>query len=252
MHQYVSGQRAVDQTTQDFLRRLRAGEEMPVTYSYDIAYQRKLVEFISLHHPIARAAAQFWTRQPAEELPLSKVVVRAAPDLQGEYYFFVLLFISEGLERSTSLAPIVVGKEDARVNEELGSQFLRLVQTAPEELQNAQMEINVSGFAEAREVAMNYATAERDRREAELLKTNDAHVAARLAAKEQTYRAKRAMIEGYIKTATEPRIRRMREAQLRNVEAKYGADVRDLNRQRTASVTHSLKLAGIMRVDTNR
>ena len=75
---------------------------------------------------------------------------------------------------------------------------------------------------------------------------NDALVRARLDAQKRTYEAKVRRVEGYLARATEPRIRRMREAQLRNLKARYEAKRAELERRREVRTTFSLRLAGVM------
>jgi len=75
---------------------------------------------------------------------------------------------------------------------------------------------------------------------------NDALSSARLDAQKRTCEAKVPRVEGYLVKATELRIRRMREAQLRNLKARYETEKTELEKRREVRTTSALRLAGVM------
>ena len=80
----------------------------------------------------------------------------------------------------------------------------------------------------------------------EARKLNNALVSSRLTSLEQTYEAKSRRVQGYLAKAYEPRIRRMREAQLRNLKTRFEADKAALEERRDVTATFSLRLAGVL------
>ncbi len=242
--------RVGDPTAEEFYRRLAHKElhGMPITFSDQRAFERKLVEFVTLRHPIAQAAAEFWGSQSFPQVAMSKIIVKAEPQLAGDYYFFVYSFDAQGLERNTTLVAVTVSAETFEVNSDLSSQFLRLVQTSCSAHEDPTLGFDENGFRQAKSVATVFAANERSQRVEELRRSNEALVSARIAAKTQSFQIKKRTIEEYIRKATEPRILRMREAQLRNLEAKHAATIQELNRQRQIVVDYALELAGMARV----
>jgi hypothetical protein len=73
-------------------------------------------------------------------------------------------------------------------------------------------------------------------------------VNARLSALEQTYKIKTQQVRSYLRKVSEARIRRMREAQLRNIESRYRTNVNDIEGRRKVSVSYSLELAGLAEI----
>ncbi|MFC2023433.1 helicase-related protein [Chloroflexota bacterium] len=59
-----------DRSFMDFFHRLRDRRQIPVTFSDEIAYERKLAEFVNLRHPLARAAVAFWEGKPHTPYPI--------------------------------------------------------------------------------------------------------------------------------------------------------------------------------------
>jgi len=248
---FIVNTRATDQTAQDFLRHLRENEYMPLTFSAAIAYERKLVEFVTPRHPIARAATEFWNSQVSPALPVASIIIKGDPKFEGDYYFFVYSFDARALERNMTLVSVAIYSKTLEPVPDLSYQFLRLVQAAfpaSSEMNLWFDEFHQALFEKARKVATRFAAVERDHREEDIRRLNDSLVNARLAATEQTYQAKLRKVRGYLEVATEQRIRRMREGELRNIEAKYEAKVRELETQRQVSVSYSLVLAGLARI----
>lgn len=249
--QVFSSSLAKDQTANEFLRKLYESEIIRLTFSANIAYERKQLEFVTPRHPVARAAMEYWKGEISPELPMSSIVVQADSALQGDYFFFVHMFDTRGVESNATLAACAISMALLQVDVKLSEQFLRLVQQAhpaPREMGLCLNPERQGLFRNAKSIADNVAAAEHDRREQEIRRTNQAIVNARLAALEQTYKTKRKRVLKQAKTATEPRIQRMYEGQLRNDEAKYKAKKQKIEAQQEIVVQHCLVLAGLARV----
>lgn len=80
----------------------------------------------------------------------------------------------------------------------------------------------------------------------EARKLNDALFSSRLTSLEQTYEAKSRRVQGYLAKGYEPRIRRMREAQQRNLTTRFEADKAALEVHCDVTATFSLRLAGVL------
>jgi hypothetical protein len=245
MQGFIRKSQAGGQTSQDFLNRLKQ-KVIPLTFSAETAYERKLVEFITLRHPIARAAIQFWQSQTIQALPVANIVIRADPRFAGDHYFFIFALDARALKRSSTLIPVVVSPHSWEVIPDLGSQFLRLLQVASPAAHSVKMDR--ARFIKAKRIAKRNVAAERDRQEAELYRSNEALINARLEALNQTYQIKRDTAQEYLRKAADPRIRRMREGQLRNIRARHTQAVQELEARREVKVSCTLELAGWVRV----
>jgi hypothetical protein len=248
MRDFVYRTRPSDQSAQVFLRRLNSSRVIPYTFSAEIAYQRKLVEFITLRHPLTLAAIDYWQKQPVQGLPVYQICVDSDKEPSGQYYFFIFSFQSEGLQSKSQLVPILVSREGHQVETRLESNFMRLLQSASPNKKLARQDFADNGFNDSRRAALQYAANQRDEMETELQRSNDALVNARLSALEQTYKIKTQQVRSYLRKVSEPRIRRMREAQLRNIESRYRTNINDIEGKRKVSVSYSLELAGLAEI----
>lgn len=231
----------------DFLKRLDDGKLIPLTFSSSLAYERKLVEFITLNHPLARAAEEYWLNN-SDNAPLFKLVIRGSKHLEGRYYFFVFRYKVEGLRKETKLKSFVVSVGGTAVVDDLSNQFLRLVQDTPLAVQKQNVDFKKMEFDNANRFAEKIAVEERDRLHQEMIRLNQALIVARLSALEQTFRVKRRRLEALLRETTEPRIHRMYTAQLKNVEAKYNLKKREIEEQPGVRVEFTSELRGVVQM----
>jgi len=142
----------------------------------------------------------------------------------------------------------MISKLDMHVETKLSQHFLRLLQSSSPYEFSAHESFNKVEFDEARQIAVQYSANQRNAQEIELQRSNDALVNARMNALEQTYRIKSERVKDFLRSASDPRIVRMREGQLRNIETKYHVQVNELEQQRLVSVSYSLELGGLARI----
>jgi hypothetical protein len=132
----------------------------------------------------------------------------------------------------------------------LGDRFLRILQQGEEVGPGDVSDLKDDEFDRARSVALEHMIEMRSGVERDARKLNDALVSSRLASLERTYEAKSRRVQGYLAKAYEPRIRRMRQAQLRNLEARFEADKAELEARRAVTTTFSIRLAGVLRLSS--
>lgn len=244
---YIFQQRKNDQTAMQFLQKLRPGQEIPITFSSKLAYQRKLLEFLTPRHPLAQAALEHWKKQTDGQKRLARIEVNSQIAPPGRYLFFIFSFDSEGIDKETRLVPVAVSCETGDVHSALSKQLLRLVQTAAPPAGSAGY-YEQGELDQAEESAMLYMTNERDALDRDLTESNEALVNARLAAIEQSYQAKKKRIESIRQKVSNVSIQRMHAGQLRNIEAKYLARKREIESKRNVAVRFSLELKGCMEI----
>lgn len=245
---FVLRQRIGDLTSQNFLRVLRPNERVRFTYSTVLARERKLLEFITTRHPLARAAKHFWDSEQTDSVPMSYVVLEDETAVSGDYYYFLFLFEASGLQRDLTLVPIVISIESEQAHPELSQRFMRLAQNAPL-LRVPAPTVDSIRFMRAEDSAKQFAAQEHDQRLHELQRSNDVLINARLGALQQTFEIKRHRIRSQLALAIDARIHTMRDSQLRRVEAKYQADRQTLQEQRQVTLNFKLALAGIAHIN---
>ncbi len=245
---FIEKQRRNDQTAQEFLKILVVGKCIPLTFSSKLAYERKLLEFITFRHPLSLAAAAYWKERIDPARPVVYFGLQSDGIREGEFFFFVFTLDSLGAERNTRLVSVAVTPDEYDVYTDLSNKFLRLVQTSAVNINGTFPRIDQEDLARAEEVAKTYMALRRDEIEAEIKRSNDALVNARISALTQTYEAKRRRVEAALENAVEVRIRRMREAQLKNLEARYLTSRQETESQSEISVSFSMALRGIVKV----
>lgn len=244
---YVYRRLRTDQTAHAFLRHVEPAKILPVTFSDELASQRKLLHFVTLRHPLAQAAADYWREQARPEAEMALVDLRTDEVPAGDYYFYVFLLEAEGLERTTRLVPVAVVPAQGDVHVRLSERLLRLIQTTASPA-NGRPQLKPATLIEAEENARRYMTLRRDELEGEIRRSNDALINARIAAITQSYEARRLHVEATLEKVSEARIRRMHEGRLRNLKGDYEAKRERLEEQRHVSVSFSLVLRGCARI----
>ena len=237
-----------DRTAQQFLLKLRPGSEIPMTFSSELAFQRKLLEFITSRHPLAQAAVEHWKKRTTGIKRLAHFQVRTDAAHPGNYYFFIFSVDSEGIDKDSRLMTVTVSVDTGDVHNLLSKKLLHLLQTDALPAGTGEGHCNEDELKSAEDAAMLFMTHERDTLYSEVSNSNDAIVNARLAAVEQSYNAKRTRINGILKKVNNESIKRMYDGQLRNMDAKYRAKVQGIEARRRVGISFSLQLRGCVDV----
>ncbi|MFC2023434.1 hypothetical protein ACFLT5_01715 [Chloroflexota bacterium] len=134
------------------------------------------------------------------------------------------------------------------IRPQLSDRFLRIVQDCEEAGLGDVSELDRDEFERAKEVAFHHITRIRAQVQRETRSLNNAMIDSRLASIERTFEAKSARVGRYLADAYEPRITRMRQAQLRNLQTRFKDDKAHLEARRSVTTTFSLRLAGLLRL----
>ena len=247
MRRFVFKYYPSDQSSQSFLRRINHSHGIPVTFSNEVAYERKLVEFINFRHPLTRAALHFWNEQAEDDLIFKFEIQREEPPF-GVYYFFIFRLHFEGLNKKIQLAPVVVDCSSYEIQKDISKEILTLIQSLDHNHSTKHLEFKENEFERAREAAISYMANQRDDKQAELEKINNSLIDARMSALDQTFEVKSTRVKKYLEDASDPRIIRMRRAQLRNIESTYLNKYEEIDKARNCSVSYQLVLPGMMMI----
>lgn len=251
---FVQQNRWDDALATDFVYKLEQGKVLPVTFSSEMAQERNLLNFITARHPLAQAAVQYWQRARQVDPVHDPAYFGVKSDSlrPGDYYFFLFLLESKGAEQITRLVPVTVAAENGTVYVALSQQLLRLIQTSAYDCDGPLPGLGQAEMAETERIARMYMTTRCAEIEAEIIRSNEALVNARLNAVTQSYEAKQRRVEKLRHEAKDERIIRMREGQLRNKEAEYRRKIGEIEEQRSVSVRFDLALRGYVTVESSR
>lgn len=245
---YIYQQKKNDRTAQQFLTRLSPGKIIPLTFSHDLAYKRKLLEFITPRHPLAQAALDHWKLKSQESNRLAKFKLRTPVASPGLYTFFIFSMNTKGIDEDSRMISIVISTESGDKHNELSKQFIRLTQTSALQYDVLCGRCDENEIAAVESDAILHMTNIRDNLYKELSTSNDAIVNARRAAVEQTYQAKKTNIENRLQKVNDTSIVRMYQGQLRNLTARKLAKVADIEKGKQLDVNFELKLRGYVEV----
>lgn len=240
----IRKKRSTSPVYQNFLRKLQYGNRtVPLTFSDQIASSRRPLEFIHLNHPLAEMAREYWLNQKFERLPMARLIFEAKMP-QGEYYYFLYKYsIALGSRKNVNLQPVIVDGENYTIKEDLGDQFLPLLQGAPQA--NPELpDLNEVSFDRAHEVADFYAASLRHDLFTKWKRDNEIMIGARLFAIEQSFTHRNRSLDRQLEEATDERIQRMKKGQLRNNHENFLRKKEEIEKQKEVSVTYSLELAG--------
>lgn len=245
---FILNQRKNDLSAQQFLIKLRPGVDIPITFLQEMAFQRKLLEFITPRHPLAQAALEHWKRNRDQYKLLSKFKIITDEAPAGHYFFFIFSIDTEGIERDSRLIPVVISQQSGDLHISLSKQFLRLLQTCTCPFEILAGPCDDEALREIEESAVDYMSRTRDELHEELITANEVLVNARITAVEQSYQAKVQRIEGTLNKVSNASIQRMYRAQLNNLAAKKNSKVSDINKGRLVNVSFSHQLRGYVEV----
>ena len=246
MHTHVYKKERTDLSHQQFLERLRAGKLMPITFSDDIAYERKLVEFLTIRHPITRAAISFWDENSPGGPPVLVVHLNGRDVVAGTFYFFVFILRNEGIRIEEKLIPVLISADSHQVVKDASEEFLRIIQTGEGAGPGEMHELSEAEYQSAHDVAVKHMGTFRAEVEEDTRKLNDARVNARRFAILQTFDAKIRRVAESLERVRERRIQRMRSAQLENLKAARRASIEEIESRRDVSVTYTLDISGLV------
>ena len=245
---YIYGNKKNDRTGQQFIPKLVAGKEIPLTFDHELAYKRKLLEFITPRHPFAQAALEYWKEKISESNLIYRINFQTDIAPKGKYYFFIYSMNTEGIDSDMHIIPVVISAKNGDKHNHLSEQFLRLTQTSGLLRNIVTTQYDEAELSVEQDNAFKHMTIIRDRLSAELTASNDAIVNARLTGVEQSYQAKKRHLTEILTKVSHFSIQRMYEGQIRNLEAKKQAKELEIEKGRQLHVNFSLQLQGFVDV----
>lgn len=197
-----------------FLSRIRV-EERWVIFDGETATRYDDVPFLGTAHPLTRWAIQLSIDELAQLDKTPVYRVRIAADSAGLGFLFVFRFIQHAARAGARLHPFYWRHGEWAPDDEAWETFGKLRESRP-----CRVPLDDRGeFDTLDEEVFAHAAGLRNELLEDLQTRNDAVIAARNSSIERTIRAKLSSAERRLRTATEPRIRRMLEGRVNNLSA---------------------------------
>ncbi len=231
--------------TERFQNALTSHGRLAVTFDDQLARERPALEFITIRHPLAQAAVQYWMEQTPEGFPCSNVEIKGPAEEAGDGHFFIYLVNVRGASPLVTLEPMII-LENGRIAQGSADSLVRSLQDSapvPRDIVR-----NDAAFAAARARADDNIAYHRKNVETRMRERNAVLLEARKAAVRGSYMAKIASAEKQLAVADDARIRRMREAQIRHLQARMEAKLEELARGQDVAVSSTLLAGGRIRI----
>lgn len=217
---------------------------IPLTFDSELARQRPLLEFVTIHHPLAEAAAKYWQQKLHGGVPATSIQLEGPASETGDGYFFIYQLSVNGAQPQHMLHAVII-MDDGRMAVSTAETLLRQLQLGRD---TKGIHYSEQGFLAAQQQADREIARWRDQLRTETLRRNTALIAAQKASLQTSFAAKIRRAEEQGQHTTNERIRRMRQAQARNLQATLDAKLAALEEKGKVSVSYTLIAGGRTRI----
>jgi SNF2 family DNA or RNA helicase len=224
-----------------FWRGLADYTEVSFTFVSELARQRPNLEFVTMRHPLAATAIDYWRSKALSGIPSTRVAVAGPSDEAGEGYFFIYLLDVSGATANRILQA-VVALDDSRFAHATAATLLKQLQDPS--LAQPTLTYDSTDFAAAEQRAASYIATRRDELELEARHRNSALIAVRRASIIASFDAKIARTQRLHDNAFEERIVRMYAGQIRNLSSRKDVKLSELDKGTNLTVSSALVAAG--------
>ena len=234
-----------DRSLVEFRRWLDSGEpQLVVTFSQEIALERRDLPFITPVHPMARIATE---QLKQRQKPFSAHLFVRTKDVPAGIYVFVCdLWETIALKPEIRLATLAWNLRQGELAPELASQLLRLLPQS-ESTSESTSPLD-SEVTEALTALDEQTHRTRDMALAELLTRNEQLLARKLASLNAYHQNRLARIERELSTARDERIIRMKNSEKTRAERDHAARGQEIEKRRNADIVRDRIAAGILEV----
>ncbi|MBI2906834.1 MAG: DEAD/DEAH box helicase family protein [Chloroflexi bacterium] len=242
----VSGKPKLGQHARFFLSRLRSDSLIPLTFDAETARERKLVEFVNVHHPLVAFAADFFLSKGVPSPPRTCIWAAGPPDSAGDYVFFIFRLDIRSLVPQSTLIPVLVSLDSGSIEPALSASFLAEIQHRRDETPPP-VAHNDGRLQELASKAQAYLSELVREREREVKEQNDALIEARIASLEQSYGFRMANARRQMESVADERIKRMRRSQIDNLKGSLLARKREVESKRQVDIGYDIVASGLVR-----
>ena len=234
-----------DRSLTEVRRWLDGGEpNLAVTFSQQLALERRELPFITPVHPLARLATEHLkqrTKPLAAHLSVQIADVRA-----GRYVFVSELWETISIRPEIRLVSFAWSLSERRLAPDMSDRLLGLLKQA--QSSNAPVALPANAADEALAALDEETHRQRDAALAELLARNEQMVTRKLASLDAYQQNRLARIERELSTAREERINRMKTSEKARAERDYGSRREEIEKRRNADIVRERVAVGILEV----
>lgn len=187
MRRFIEQKRINNRTSAQFRSVITDRRRLSFTFDNDFARQRPNLEFITIRHPLAEAALEYWAARPTEGIPAGEIQISGPAQEQGLGYFFIYLVKTYAATQATTLET-VIALDSGGFAIQSAAQLLRQIQEGapiPKELARSD-----DAFAAAERAASRVMAGRRTAREADARGRNRALLLARTTSIRTSFDAK--------------------------------------------------------------
>ena len=225
-----------------FLARTLRSDPVPITFDAEQAVHDTALEFVSLHHPLIKGIVGHHERDAA--MRSAGILAVPASRLAAASIFFVFELRERALRDRVEHVNVVV-RIDGDIDPDATAQLPDLIADAG--IPSTEVPpVAVATVDAAFATATRWLEHEVLERERALEQITAESVDARLASLELSFERFQGNVTRLAQEARDPRIRRLREGQLRNRELEYEARRRDLEGRRHVTIGDEVLAAGVL------
>ena len=234
-----------DRSLTKFRRWLDGGDpNLAVTFSQQLALERRELPFITPVHPLARLATEHLkqrTKPLAAHLSVQIADVRA-----GSYVFVSELWETISIRPEIRLVSVAWSLSERRLAPDMSDRLLGLLKQA--QSSNAPVALPANAADEALTALDEETHRQRDAALAELPARNEQMVTRKLASLDAHQQNRLARIERELSTAREERIIRMKTSEKTRAERDYVSRREEIEKRRNADIVRERVAVGILEV----
>lgn len=235
----------IDRSLTGFRRWLDGGEpHLAVTFSQQLALERRELPFITPVHPLARLATEH-LKQLSKPLA-AHLSVQAADVRAGTYVFACELWETISIQPEIRLVSVAWSVSERSLAPDVSQRLLGLLKQTQSSI--VPVSLPTSAAHEALAALDEETHRKRDTALAELLARNEQLVARKLASLDAYQQNRLARIERELSTAREERIIRMKTSEKTRAERDYVSRREEIEMRRNADIVRERVAVGILEV----
>ena len=228
--------------------RFREGHQhksVSLTFDNELARQRPLLEFVTIRHILVGAAIAYWRQQLPVTIPSTSITIAGPPAERGNGYFFIYQVMVSGAQQSSSLHPIILLENHAPAPEITKTFFTQLTHATT---LFSKVKRSDDDFVHYEQRASQQMASHRDRIHSEVVQRNIARVLVQKTSIQASFEAKIHRAEQQTFATIDERIRRMKQAEIKNLQLKMQSKLAELETANTVDASHHLVAGGYIEI----
>jgi len=221
-----------------------------ITFDGNTALKGPLLDLINSWHSLVRLAFSAFNKDGLSDCQTRMIRFSAVDTIggkKGTHHFFTFYMSTRAIADWDELVNIVLD-ENGNIDNDLSERFLKLMQVyLPEDLSSSDVHsFDTTTFYSLKEKAFELMAEFKKVKETIAIQRNDALITSRQAALEKTYEAKKRRIQQRLDKATDERIIRMHQGELRNMETKHQNALAEVEKKRQVSLYYEPVAFGVV------